>query len=205
MSRSDELEERLAALLLRWDYQRSPAEVVALGGPALERLLDASDGKGTPWHEGANPRDYEDALHAAVAAFGRDDLEAVLAEARRRGWDSLRVVLSGLGGVADARVVLMLLEMVSSKDSLVRLRAVGYLAAQADPRATEALIRALADRNESVRSTAIDGLAEKGEAGAVEALQAFAKRSAGTPWLAKSARAAIAKIRKARRTGRGVV
>jgi HEAT repeat protein len=200
MTRAGELGDRLAALLGSWDYERSPAELVALGKPALRRLLDAVEGKGTLWREGVDPRDYEDALQAAVAAFGKSDIDSVLAEMRGRVWEDSLIVSSGLTRVADPRIAAMLVEEAASKSPLRRLEAVQSLGMQRDPRATEALVRALSARSADVRYAAVESLGEAGDPGAIEALQNFAKRNARTPWIAESARAAIAKIRKLQRS-----
>ena len=195
-----DLGERIARLLAGWDPQRSPAELLALGAPALELLLNAKDGKPLP-PAGGNPRDVEDALQSAIAAFGARDVDGVLAELKRRGWTHPRIVLSGMGRVADPRIVLMLLELSASKDSLDRLRAVRYLGLQPDPRATEALRLALKDRNESVRLAAIEHLGGRGDSGSIEALQDLAKKSSQKPWIAAAAKSAVAKIRKASKRG----
>lgn len=198
MAASDDLEERLRALLARWDYSRSPAEVVALGAGAFARLLDAVEGRSL-YKEGADPREYDTARRHAVAAFARSDLDAALAEMRRRGWSDERMALSGIGLVADARVTSLLLALVADKSSMSRLSAVAYLGAQRDPRATEALARALSDRSSDVRYAAIQSLIEAADENAIAPLQDFARR-AKEPHLAKEAKSAIAKIRKALRS-----
>ena len=85
-------EDPLAKLLTRWDYERSPPQVVALGSAALERLLD---GRGGLWRLGTDPRDYQDAVQEAVAAFAKRDLDGVLAEMRKRGWSDRDVLWAG--------------------------------------------------------------------------------------------------------------
>jgi hypothetical protein len=196
------LEERLGALIGHWDYQRSPVEIVALGPFALQRLLDAKDQKGTLWHEGVDPRDYEDALHEAIAAFGEHDPDRVLSEMRKRGWNDRRIVLSGLGRVADAHIASMLIDMYSSKDPLDRLQAIGYMGAQHDPRAVWTLVHALSDRSVSVRLAVIKSLGETGNSNMIEALQDVLKRNVHTPSIAAAARATIAKIRTSLRKRR---
>ncbi len=197
------LEERLVALVDEWHSETSAAELLALGEPGLRRVLDAKEGKGTLQRPGADARDYEDALHQVILALGKHALGAVLDEMRRRGWSDERMVLSGLGGVADPRIVEMLATLYASKVPLDRQMAVAHLGAQRDSRATEVLVRALRDRSESVRLAAVKSLGETGDASGIEALTAFAKRAAGKPWIAAEARSAIAKLRKSRRAPRG--
>jgi hypothetical protein len=203
VGRRGALEEGLFALLGRWDNERSPAEVLALGSPALRRLLDAKEGKGALRGPEVEPRDYEDALQAAIAAFGASDLDAVLAEMYARGWHALRIASSGLARVADPRVAAMLVGQCSSETALDRLQAVQLLGMQRDPRATEALVRALSDRSQGVRYAAVQSLGEAGDPAAIVGLQTFAKRCTKAR-LAKDATAAIARIRQSRR-GRGTI
>ncbi len=189
-------EARVSALVEAWHSEGALTELLSLGEPALRRVLDAKDGKGTLQRAGAEPRDYEDALHQVILAWGKHALDTVLDEQRRRGWSDERIVLSGLGGVPDPRIVELLLALCASKLPLDRQVAVGYLGAQRDPRATQALIRALRDRSESVRLAALQSLGESGDPTSLDALTAFAARAVGKPWLAREARAAIAKVRK---------
>lgn len=187
------LDQRVSAILSRWDHERSAAEIVGLGPAALALLLDAG---GSLHRPGDDPRDFEDALHAAVAAFGAQDLDGVLARMRKRKWSTARALRSGVGRVADPRVVSMLLEEVAGGDAFDRCRAVEDLGAQSDPRATRALVRALSDRSSQVRAAAIRSL---GDPAAIPALQAFARRvqsSKSNGWMAGEARAAVARIRK---------
>ncbi len=196
------LEERLLALVENWYLERSAAELLALGEPALRRVLDAKEGKGTLQREGSDPRDYEDAMHQVILALGKHALDPVLEEMRLRGWSNDRMVLSGLGGVTDPRIVDMLIELYSSKVPLDRQMAIGYMGAQRDPRAVKTLIRALDDRSESVRLAAIKSLGETGDPKGIGALSDFAIRSAGKPWIAAEARSTIAKLRRSGRTPR---
>jgi hypothetical protein len=165
--------DRLAAVLAHWSYERSPREVLALGEPALQRLLD---GEQLPGGD-ADPRDFEDARQAAIAAFAAHDLTSLLAELHRRKWSALRIVLSGAARVADERIVELLVEVASLKDAFDRQRAVQHLGAQKGPRAIEALRRALTDRSSSVRSAAVEALqklAKSGDAAARRALRSAA-------------------------------
>ena len=196
------LEERLITLVEHWYSETSAAELLALGAPALRRVLDAKEGKGTLQRQGADPRDYEDAMRQVILVLGKHALDAVLEEMRRRGWSNDRMVLSGLGCVADARIVEMLAGLYASKVPLDRQMAIEHMGAQRDPRATQTLIRALHDRSESVRLAAVKSLGETGDPNGIDALTAFAKRSAGKPWIATEARSVIAKLRRSRRAPR---
>ena len=201
MTSPTQLEERLRDVLAKWDYVRSPGEVVALGPAALRRLLDAKEGKGSLWSTGVDPRDYMEAEGAAITAFARNDLDGVLTEMRKRGWNGCRIAQSGVGNVSDPRVASALLELYASKSPLDRANAVGQLGMQRDPRATETLVRALSDRSSDVQYTAVRSLGEAGNPSAIEPLKDFAKRTT-KDWMAAEARSAIAKIRKAARSRR---
>jgi hypothetical protein len=193
-----ELDERLRALLNHWTYWESERELQAMGPPALERLLDSLEGKvnlstGRTEMDG---REYGDARQAGVAAFAKVNMTAVLRAFKTRGWSDLQVALSGIGRVADRRVVPYLLAAYESKETTHRLSAVKYFAGQRDARATDALIRALTDRSSDVRRAAIDGLREVGDARATEPLRLLSKRSARPPALAQRTEAAITKLRR---------
>jgi hypothetical protein len=199
-------EARLRKLLNHWDHQTSPAAIVSLGEAGLQRLLDSLEGQLDLWtgRGELEGREYDDARHAALGAFAQADLGAVLRAIQARGWDDVRVALSGVGRVPDARVVPYLLRACASKEPLHRLAAMSGLAVQRDESATSALIDALRDRSSNVRSAAVDALGQAGDPRAIEPLELFAKRSARAPWLARSAKNAIRRIRSvAGRTAKG--
>jgi HEAT repeat protein len=174
------LDERLRALLNHEGYD--PKELVALGRPALQRVLLAVEREApltlpskTSELDG---RAYEDGLQAALAAFAADDLQGVLTELKARQWSDERIALSGLARVKDERIVPFLLAAYASKEPMTRLSAVNYLGLQRDPRATDTLVKALTDRSSQVRSAAVEALGEVGDARAIKALKALAANKA---------------------------
>jgi Immunity protein 74/HEAT repeats len=188
---------RLRALLSRWDYERSAAELVAMGEPALERILDASDGHGSLDEPGANGRQYEDGRQAAVAAFAAQDMDRVLAAMKARKWDDFTVAISGIARVPDPRVVPFLKgAYASSKDAFARQRLVTLLGMQRGPEAVDALVAALSDRSPDVRIAAIESLGEVGDLLAILPLEALAKRSARSAYQVKRIEETVEKIRK---------
>ena len=185
---------QLRALVSRWDYDRSARELVAMGKAALERILDASDGHGSLDEPGADGRQYEDGLHAAVAAFAAQDMDRVLAAMKARRWDDTTIAFSGIARVPDARVPPFLKSAFASKDAFTRQRAVTLLGMQRGAEAVTTLVTALSDRSSDVRIAAIDALAEVGDPAAIPPLEALAKRSARSAYQAKRIEVAIAKI-----------
>jgi HEAT repeat protein len=189
----------LRALLSRWDYERSAPLLVAMGPPALERILDASDGHGALDSPGADWRDYEDARQAALAAFAAHDMGDVLARMRARHWSDLDVALSGIARVADPRIVPILRNAYASKEPMTRQRVVTLLGMQRPPEATDALLAALSDRSPDVRMAAIDALGDVGDPRAIPALESLAKRSARSRDQASRIEEVLEKIGKSRR------
>jgi hypothetical protein len=188
-------ERRLRALLSRWDYVRSPAELTAMGLPALERILDATDGHGSLDEEGVDWRAYEDARQAAIAAFAARDVAGVLAAMRRRGWADGSIALSGIGRVPDLRVVEVLRTAYASKEPFTRQRIVTLLGMQRGPEAVDALVKALSDRSSAVRLAAVEALGEIGDRRAVAPLRALATRSARSRELVGRIDEVLAKMR----------
>jgi HEAT repeat protein len=174
------LDERLRALLNQEGFD--PKKLVALGRPALERVLLAVERKAPLTLPGRTSelegRAYEDGLQAALAAFAADDWPGVLAELQSRQWSDERIALSGLARVKDDRIVPFLVAACASKEPMTRLSAVHFLSVQRDPLATDALLRALADRSSQVRRAAALALREAGDPRASEALKALAARPA---------------------------
>jgi len=188
--------------LLAGDETRSSAALVSLGGRALERLLDVVAGRVLiPWK--VSPREREEALAGAVAAFAERDVEPVLKGLEARGLQEGFTTVWALGCVVDARVVPLLLRSASSKDPIQRWLGVSGLARQRDARATEALIRALGDRALDVRTTAADALGEIGDPRAVDALEAAlsSKYAQRYPSFARREKTALDKLRPAGRAG----
>jgi HEAT repeat protein len=194
----DTLDERLRALLNREGYDSK--ELVSLGPEAFERILLALERKVSlrmpDKSSELDGRAYEDGLQAALAAFAAGDLESVLAKLKARQWSDIRIALSGIARVADARVVPFLLTAYESKEPLTRLFAVGFLGMQRDPRATDALIKALSDRSSDVRYAAIEALGECGDARTIDSLKALVMNPARTTDVADRARQAIRKIQQ---------
>jgi len=196
--------------LRRWwaSLQRSPVyacdgELLALGGPALQRLLDCIDGKAVLDVDQTytQARDWGDWRILGVGVFAKADLARVLDAVQARGWSDVKIAAC-VGRVPDPRVVPYLLARLAEKEPLDRAAAVNDLAVQRDPRVIEALIGALRDRSSFVRYLAIERLGEVGDPLAIEPLQAVMKRSTRSPGVARSVRAAIARIRGTARGGR---
>lgn len=181
--------------LLKSPVLQCDDQLLALGPPALRRLLDCLDGKHsldigqteTQW------RDYGDWRTVGVAVFAKADVGDVLDAVTARGWSDLRIARC-VGRVPDPRVLPYLLVRLASKEPLDRAAAVNDLAVQRDPRATDALIRALKDRSSFVRYLAIERLGEAGDPRAIEPLRLLVKRSTRSPGLVRGAEGAIAKI-----------
>jgi HEAT repeat protein len=173
--------------------------LLALGRPALDRLLHCIERKATLdlQQTEAQWRDWGDWRTLGVAVFAKADLGSVLDAMTARGWSDL-LIAGCIGRVPDPRVVPYLLTKLASKEPRDRAAAVNDLAIQREPRATDALIRALRARSSDVRYLAVERLGELGDPGAVEPLRAFAKRSVRSPGLVRSAEAAIARIRRKR-------
>lgn len=187
----------LRGLLNAWNVEKSPAAVVSLGAKAFEALL-ALEGKSSLFagQSESEARDFEDARRGALAAFARADPSAVLQALVARGWSPLRIALSGVGQVPDARVLPYLLEAMASKEPLDRCAVIPSLALHHDEKAQRALVAALSDRSTSVRAAAIEALGDTGDPSAIEPLRLAAKKNAGRPWLAQSAEAALKRIRR---------
>ena len=173
------LDARLRGLVNPWPYG-SAKEIVSLGPAALERVLDAKEGKVSLYNEVSDDFhdhfDYLDGLTLAVTAFATEDLASVLAALKARQWSDVNIAESGVAGVVDARVVPFLLTAFASKEPTTRASAVRGLGKQRDPRATDALIRALSDRSSNVRSAAADALGDLGDPRGIEAIREIRKR-----------------------------
>jgi hypothetical protein len=184
------------ALLKSPTYQ-CDAELLALGPPALKRLLDCIEGKANLEIQQTYMqfRDWGDWRTLGVAAFAKANLGGVLDAVTARGWSD-PLIAGYVGRVPDPRVLPYLVARLASKEPLDRAAAVNDLAVQRDPRATDALVRALRDRSSFVRVLAIERLGDLGDPRAIEPLQALVKRSARSPHVARCAKAAIARIRR---------
>jgi hypothetical protein len=159
--RNDAIDARLREVLGKWNYETSPAEIVAMGAPALERLLDSLEGLVGLYMPSATElegREYENARYAAVAAFARSDLHAVLDSIDRRKWPAVRVASCGITTAVDSRIVPYLIAAYASKEPADRLSAVNALAIQHDVRGAATLTAALKDRSSSVREAAAKAL-----------------------------------------------
>jgi HEAT repeat protein len=193
------LDDQLRAILNAWTYWSSVKEIVALGRPGFERVLDVAERKVSFWDGKGQGRDYEDALLAAVAAFAEQDMGAVLAALHARGWSDPHIALSGVARVSDPRVLPYLLKAYASDEPTTRVYAVDGLGMQHYQRATDALIAALADPSPEVCRAVIRALGMVGDPRAVEPLRAFAKRPAGSKLEADLVQEAITKIRRSKR------
>jgi HEAT repeat protein len=202
---TDALDEQLRKLLGSWDSVASASQLVSLGRPALERVLQAVERSVSLVAPGATSeldgRAYEDGLQAAIAAFAAQDMEGVLAQFEARGWSALQRAHSGVARLAHPHVVPLLVAALADKEPTTRLFAVNALGAQRDPRATQALVAALTDRSSQVRTAAVAALGEAGDPDAVAPLQALAARPSRSTLLADRAREAIRKL-KGRRSPR---
>jgi hypothetical protein len=199
---TDALDEQLRKLLGSWDYGASASQLVSLGRPALERILQAAERSVPLFGPGVTSeldgRAYEDGLQAAVAAFAAQDMAGVLAQLEARGWSALQLAHSGVARVAHPLVVPLLVAALANKEPVTRLFAVNALGTQRDPRATQALVAALTDRSSEVRTAAVAALAESGDPDAIAPLQALAARPARSTLLADRAREAINKLKRRR-------
>ncbi|HZS35950.1 MAG TPA: HEAT repeat domain-containing protein [Polyangia bacterium] len=153
------LDATLRALVRRtFRFDAAPPELLALGAPALARLLDAPDS--VFFDDEMDWRDYGGNRRQALAAFAEADLARVLAAIKRRKWPDARVVLSGVGLVRDARLVPVLARAYAGGDPLTRAAAVEQLGGQRHPLATATVERALRDRSSDVRRAATRALAQ---------------------------------------------
>jgi hypothetical protein len=183
------LDDALRSLLHA--YAPDPAALLALGKPALDRLLDAPDGVFFP--DFMDWRDWGTNRRLAVAAFAKEDMGGVLAAMRKRKWDDAQVVHAGVGLVRDVRVVPFLVRAASAGEPLTRKDAVDYLALQEHPSATECVLGALTDRSSDVRLAAIRALGIIGDAQAIEPLRDMAERTT-SKFIKDEVHAAIASI-----------
>jgi HEAT repeat protein len=188
-------EGRLRSLLSHWEYGRSDTELVAMGKPALERILDATDGHGSLDEPGVDWRSYEDARQAAVAAFAAADMDVVLAAMKRRNWDDVTVALSGVARIPDERVVATLKRAYQNREAFTRQRIVTLLGLQRGTAAVDALVAALSDRSSDVRLAAIEAIGETRDPRAIAPLEALARRSGRSPFQARRIQEVVAKIR----------
>ena len=194
----DGLDQQLRLLLREtWASEAPPPGLLGLGQPALERLLDAPDS--AFWPTDLEWRDYGGNRRQAVAAFARKDMAGVLRAMDARKWTDVRVALSGVGLVTDARVVPHLVGAYAGADPMTRSSVVYYLGFQRDARATAAAVRALTDRSSEVRLAAVRALGSIGDPGTIEALQAIARRAGSLA--AREARQAVEKISRVRPRG----
>jgi hypothetical protein len=188
------LEAQLRLLLNgAWGSEEVPQELLGLGQPALERLLDAPDS--AFWSTDMQWRDYGDRRQRAIAAFALGDMAAVLAAMKSRKWTAARTALSGIGLIRDPRVVPYLVDACEDPEPMTRSSVVSCLGAQRDPRATARVVLALRDRSSDVRLAAARALGDIGDPTTMDALHAVVERS-GTALLAAEAREALRKIRR---------
>src|SRR5450755_4433946 len=108
-----------------WTFETAPSALISLGPPALDRLLDASDGvffpTDTDW------RDYGVNRQHAVAAFAKADMDHVLSAMKKRKWTDVTVARSGVDLVQDARVVPFLVTAYTVAEPMIRARAIDCL------------------------------------------------------------------------------
>ena len=193
------LDNELRALLRGvWTFETASPALLALGRPALDRLLDATAGAFFPtdieW------RDYGMYRQHAVAAYANADMEGVLSAMKKRKWTDAAVARSGVGLVQDARVVPLLVSAYADREPLWRQNAIDYLGSQRDPRATDTVLRALKDRSSAVRLAAIRALGQIGDPQTISALRAIADHSQRSLVVEYEVKEALRKIRKANRS-----
>jgi HEAT repeat protein len=184
-----------------WSFDAAPPELLRLGRPALERLLDAPTS--AFWSTDTEARDYGSLRNQAIAAFAKADMDGVLLAMKRRKWTDVRIALSGVALLQDARVVPFLVRAYADKAPLTRALAIEYLGSQRDPAATATVQRALRDRSSDVRLAAIRALGSIGDPGTIEALQATLARNPSAPLVADEIKLALKKIRRAASRARG--
>lgn len=187
------IDDALRALLhTSWTFDAAPPELLALGRPALDRLLDATLGDFFPtdleW------RDYGVQREHAIAAFAKADLDGVLAAMKKRKWSDAAIASSGVARVRDGRLVPFLITLYADREPLSRKAAVEYLANQRDPAATATVIRALRDRSSDVRMAAIRALGEIGDRAALDPLAQLVERNR-SPLIEDEVKLARRKIR----------
>jgi hypothetical protein len=180
-----------------WRFDAPPPALLPLGQPALERLLEAP--ASAFWSTDTEARDYGSLRHHAIAAFAKADLDGVLLAMKRRKWPDVRVALSGVGLVEDARVVPILVRAYADKDALLRAGVIEVLGSQRDPRATATAERALRDRSSGVRLAAIRALGCIGDPATIEPLQAILARNPSARLVADEVKRALKQIRAATR------
>lgn len=183
-----------------WRFDAPPPALLRLGLPALERLLDAP--ASAFWSTDTEARDYGSLRHHAIAAFAKADMDGVLLAMKRRKWPDVRVALSGVGLVEDARVVPFLVRAYADKGPLCRTDVIEYLGSQRDPVATATVQRALRDRSSDVRLAAIRALGSIGDPAAIEPLEGTLARNPSAPLVADEVKRALKKIRAATRARR---
>lgn len=193
MASLDKLDELLRRLLCGGWTTETERAILGLGPPALERLLDASDGVFFPTDQ--EWRDYGVYRRHAVAAFAKVDMDGVLEAMKKRNWTNAAIACSGVGLVRDVRVVPILISCYGEREPLLRRKAVEFLGHQSDARALSTVIRALRDRSSDVRLAAIRACAEIGDAQAIDHLREFERRHQKSPLIEREVRLAIRKIR----------
>jgi hypothetical protein len=174
---SIDLDEQLRKWWAGYGYptDSSDAHLLALGDPALERLLDCAEGKGNPINQTFwENRDYGNWPSAGLGAFARVDLGKVLGKMKARGWSDL-MIASHLGYIPDVRVLPSLVEAARTHPSWT---IVNELALHRDPRAADALMLTLKSRSSDIRNAAVEALGKVGDPRAIEPLEDFAKRCA---------------------------
>ncbi len=187
------IDDALRALLhTSWSFDAAPPELLALGRPALDRLLDAKVGELFPTE--MEWRDYGVQREHAIAAFAKADIDGVLTAMKKRKWTDAAIASSGIALVQDARLVPILVSLYADREPLSRKAAVEYLGNQRDPLATAAVIRALRDRSSDVRLAAIRALGNMGDLDAIEPLTQLAERNR-SPLIEPEVKAACRKIR----------
>jgi HEAT repeat protein len=186
--------------LLKSPAYQCDEQLLALGRPALERVLDCIEGKANigiqqtfmEW------RDWGNWPWLAVKVFANADLGATLDALVARGWTDERMAYY-VGSVRDPRVLPYLVARLASKEPIDRAAAVRDLAGHRDPRAVDALISVLRDRSPDVRAHAAESLGVLGDRRAIEPLQDLVKRNARSPVVLRYAEAAIVRLQRKRK------
>jgi HEAT repeat protein len=155
---------------------KAVASLIAIGMPAIERLVDGSE-QGRPVRPSADAsgRDFVDEIshltHEVARTHPGEFLEYVLARPSHPG---VRAMIGALGATRDARALPILIESSRDRDPDTRHMAVLALRDLGDAQATPALLARIKDRYDLASWAAIETLGVCGDARALPALEKMA-------------------------------
>ena len=155
---------------------KAMASLMAIGMPAIERLVDGSE-QGCPVRPAANTdgRNFVDEIthltHEIAKAHPGEFLDYVLARPSHPG---VRAMIDALGETRDARALPLLIKSSRDRDPYTRHMAVLALRDLGDARATPALLARIKDRYDLAAWAAIEALGVCGDARALPILEKMA-------------------------------